>query len=117
MLRGQTTGYRHHPQLQRFLASPAPRSAINAYLAVLLDEADARGYAFDRGKVGPVRQRFLIATSEGQLDYEWRHLLDKLHARNPAVHARWSGLARPDPHPLFRLHPGAVESWERVRDN
>lgn len=117
VLRGQTTGYRHHPQLQRFLASPAPRSAINAYLAVLLDEADARGYAFDRGKVGPVRQRFLIATSEGQLDYEWRHLLDKLHARNPAVHARWSGLARPDPHPLFRLRPGAVESWERVRDN
>jgi len=117
VLRGQTTGYRHHPQLHRFLGSPSPRSAINAYLSVLLDEADVRGYAFDRSKVGPVRQRFLIATTEGQLDYEWRHLLGKLRARSPAVHARWSGIPRPDPHPLFRLHAGPVESWERVRDN
>lgn len=117
VLRGRTKGYRHHPQLQRFLDSRSPRSAINLYLAVLLDEADARGYAFDRSKVGPLRQRFRIPTSEGQLDYEWRHLLGKLRARSPAVHARWSGTSRPDPHPLFRLRAGPVESWERVRDN
>ena len=33
VLRGQTHGYRHHPQLDRFRAHDAPRSAINAYLA------------------------------------------------------------------------------------
>jgi hypothetical protein len=33
VLRGQTRGYRHHPQLDRFRAHDAPRSAINAYLA------------------------------------------------------------------------------------
>lgn len=114
VLRGQTRGYRHHPQLQRFRDAPSPRSAINAYLSALLEEADARGYAFDRGKVGPVRERFLIPTAEGQLDYEWRHLLGKLRARSPAVHERWRKLERPDPHPLFRIHPGAIEPWERV---
>lgn len=115
VLRGQTRGYRRHPQLHRFLDSPSPRSAINMYLGALLDEADARGYAFDRGKIGPVRQRFLIPTAEGQLDYEWRHLLGKLRARSPAVHARWCKLRRPDPHPLFRIHAGAIETWERMR--
>lgn len=115
VLRGRTKGYRHHPQLHRFLDSPSPRSAINLYLSILLAEADARGYAFDRGKVGRVKERFLIATSEGQLDYEWRHLLNKLSVRSPAVHERWRKLERPDPHPLFRIRPGAVESWERVR--
>jgi hypothetical protein len=116
VLRGQTTGYRHHPQLHRFLDSPSPRSAINAYLSVLLAEADARGYAFDRGKIGPVRERFLIPTSEGQLDYEWRHLMRKLSVRSPAVHERWRTLERPDPHPLFRIHAGAIEAWERIRE-
>lgn len=116
VLRGQTKGYRHHPQLHRFLESPSPRSAINAYLAVLLEEADLRGYAFDRGKIGPVRGRFLIPTSAGQLDYEWRHLLGKLRARSPAVHQRWCRLERPDPHPLFRIHAGGIEAWERARE-
>ena len=116
VLRGQTRGYRRHPQLHRFLESPSPRSAINAYLSVLLDEADARGYAFDRGKAGPVRERFLIPTTDGQLDYEWRHFLDKLRTRNPDLHARWRSLKRPEPHPLFRIRRGAIEPWERVRE-
>lgn len=116
VLRGQTKGYRQHPQLRRFLVSRSPRSAINAYLCVLLDEADARGYAFDRGKIGPVRERFLIPASAGQLDYEWRHLLGKLRVRNPAAYAHWRKLKRPDPHPLFRIRPGAIEPWERARE-
>ena len=49
VLRGRTRGYRHHPQLLRFRSHAAPRSAINRYLAAVLDEAASRGYAFDRG--------------------------------------------------------------------
>src|SRR5690606_10288867 len=55
VLRGRTRGYRHHPQLDRFRSHASPRSAINAYLAAVHAEASARGYAFDRAKVGPVR--------------------------------------------------------------
>jgi hypothetical protein len=43
-LRGKTRGYRHHPQLARFLAHPSPRYAIKAYLAAIHTEATARGY-------------------------------------------------------------------------
>lgn len=114
VLRGRTRGYRHHPQLQRFRAHPAPRSAINAYLAAVLEESERRGYAFDARKVGPVRSRAPIAVTRGQLAYEWRHLLAKLRIRSPSDHRRWRGLERPQPHPLFKVRPGPVEPWERT---
>src|SRR5689334_3348247 len=113
VLRGETRGYRHHPQLHRFQAHPSPRSAINAYLASILREAESRGYSFNRGKVGPVRGGLRISSTAGQLKYEWRHLLRKLRARNPALHRRWRDLRAPEPHPLFRIAAGPVETWER----
>jgi hypothetical protein len=113
VLRGETKGYRHHPQLQRFQAQASPVSAINAYLRAVLVEAQARGYSFDRRKVGPVRSRVRIDCGSGQLRYEWRHLMAKLRARNPALWRRWRGAKTPEPHALFRIKPGGVEPWER----
>lgn len=114
VLRGETRGYIHHPQLERFLEHPHPRAAINAYLAAVHDEATARGYNFDRTKVGPVRAVSSVPVTAGQLAYEWRHLQAKLAARSPAVHARWSTVVSPTCHPLFRRRPGSVASWERA---
>jgi hypothetical protein len=113
VLRGKTKGYRHHPQLHRFLAHPRPRSAINAYLAAILLEAETRGYSFNRSKVGPVRGKVRIASTAGQLAYEWRHLLRKLKLRDRARHREWRGMASPEPHPLFEISPGPVAAWER----
>ena len=52
VLHEQTRGYRNHPQLDRFRAHPHPLHAIDAYLAVVQDDATARGYNFDRSKLG-----------------------------------------------------------------
>ena len=71
VLRGETTGYRHHPQLLRFQSSAAPRSAINAYLSSVFMEAESRGYTFNRRKIGPVRTNARIESTIGQLHYEW----------------------------------------------
>ena len=113
VLRGQTRGYRNHPQLDRFKAQRAPRSAINAYLAAVLAEADARGYSFDRSKVGPVRTHLRIRVTRGQVEYEWRHLMDKLRTRNPALHRQWRDAKQRHIHPLFETVAGPVEAWER----
>jgi len=113
VLRGKTRGYRHHPQLHRFQTHSTPRSAINAYLGLVLLEAESRGYSFDRTKVGPVRCSVRISSTSGQILYEWQHLLRKLRARSPEHHRRWRGVATPEPHPLFSIVPGPVESWER----
>lgn len=112
VLRGRTKGYRHHPQLQRFRAHASPRSAINAYLAAVHAEAERRGYSFDRSKIGPVRRISRIPVTNGQLAYEWRHLMKKLARRSRKLHRQWLGVARPRIHPVFRQTRGTVESWE-----
>ena len=114
VLRGKTAGYRHHPQLERFRAQRAPRAAINAYLAAVAEEAERRGYRFDRRRIGPApqRRRIELTATRGQLALEWRHLMRKLARRSPALRRRWRG-EHPEPHPLFRLVRGGVEPWER----
>lgn len=116
VLRGETKGYRHHPQLERFQQHPNPRLAISAYLSAVHVESLARGYRFDVSKVGLVRTVATIEVNDGQMALEWRHLRDKLALRNPAVLARWRDLDQPDCHPLFRVQPGEVASWERAGD-
>ena len=112
VLRGKTKGYRHHPQLDRFRSHPAPVSAINDYLQEIHKEATARGYAFDKGKLGPVRNRARIRVTNRQLDYEWKHLRRKLTHRCPERARRAGKLTA---HPLFKIVPGPVEAWERRR--
>lgn len=113
VLRGETRGYRHHPQLARFAAHASPRSAINAYLRVVYEEAVERGYDFDRRKIGPSRSVARITVPRGQMLFEWQHLLGKLSARSPSIHARWRDEVKPANHPLFRVRSGPVAQWER----
>jgi hypothetical protein len=113
VLRGRTEGYRHHPQLDRFRAHPTPRRAISVYLAGVYDEASARGYSFDRAKVGPVTVCPRITVTDGQLDHEWERLLGKLRRRSPDVYRRLVRMS-PAPHPIFRVVRGPVASWERA---
>lgn len=113
VLRGETRGYRHHPQLLRFQSHATPRLAINAYLDSIFVEAQSRGYAFNRQKTGPVRASARIASTSGQLEYEWRHLMRKLRARSPSLYKQWRGVDSLESHPLFEIRHGATEAWER----
>jgi hypothetical protein len=114
VLGGNTRGYRNHPQLERFRAHSAPRSAIGIYLQGVHAEALDRGYSFDRSKIGRPRAQAALLVTEDQLQHEWRHLLQKLATRNPALRERWRDIRVPDCHPMFRVQPGPIESWERV---
>lgn len=114
---GKTSGgYSNHPQLLRFRASGEPLAALGAFLAGVVDEADARGYRFARDKIlepptAPQLGRLDLA--DGQLQYEWSHLMAKLATRTPELAARFDGVPAAA-HPLFRVVPGPIESWERV---
>ena len=118
VLAGATKGYQHHPQLERFRAQPDPLAAIGAYLDGLHDEAMARRYRFDAGRI--LRRGgdevTLMTVTDGQLALEWRHLGAKLTARSPKDAERWRA-ARPSPHPLFAVISGTVASWERARED
>lgn len=113
VLRGLTEGYRHHPQLVRFRATPDPVAAVAAYLHGVADEADARGYRFDRTRVvhPPGATVPAVPVTTGQVAHEWAHLMGKLAVRDPARHESLVGTT-PGVHPLFAVHPGPVEDWE-----
>jgi hypothetical protein len=113
VLRGQTRGYVHHPQLIRFREQADPVATISAYLREVQNEAAFRGYRFDASKIVSAAPAPLIAATEGQLFFEWQHLLDKLRFRSPALYEKWKGLERPDAHPLFSVEAGPVAHWER----
>ena len=113
VLCGQTKGYTRHPQLERFRAAPAPVAAVDRYLAAVCDEADARGYRFERGKLDLPRPGPRLIASDGQLMHEWTHLLAKLQVRDLERHAALRDVRTPEAHPLFDIRPGPVAPWER----
>jgi hypothetical protein len=114
VLKRETKGYRHHPQLERFRAHRSPLAAMNAYLQAVLVEAASRGYDFDHKKIGPARRGIRLRATQGQLAFERWHLLRKLRARSPKLYRLRRGITAFDPHPLFRIVSGGVESWERA---
>lgn len=116
VLRGLTRGYTNHPQLIRFRAHPQPLEAVAAYLSGLADEADARGYSFNRALIGagenstgknssgkndtdkngadktedPYASVALIPVPLGQLEYELAFLQHKVAGRAPEWEHRLS---------------------------
>ncbi|MGQ4877233.1 pyrimidine dimer DNA glycosylase/endonuclease V [Billgrantia sp. LNSP4103-1] len=113
VLRGDTRGYRNHPQLHRFRDHATPLAAISLFLKDIHLEAMARGYAFDVSKIRPATASVSLVVTAGQMEYEWKHLLAKLKVRNPALYRKWQVIERPEAHPIFSVCPGEVESWER----
>lgn len=119
VLAGRTRGYRNHSQLVRFRERPDPLAAIGDYLAGIADEATERSYRFDRTRIidalGEQRPTVAaISVTEGQLAYEWSHLLAKLHRRSPERAATYADVDAPEAHPLFTVVPGPIAAWEKT---
>lgn len=112
VLQGETTGYRHHPQLTRFRACRNPVAALASYLQHVYNESLNRNYHFDNTKILRARIRKPLLVSEGQLQYERQHLLNKLRERDPSRYEVVAGISDIQPHPLFRVVPGDIEDWE-----
>lgn len=118
VLRGETKGYTHHPQLERFRDRPDPLQAVADYLHAIADEADRRGYSFDRGRISLDRSHHpdTINVTTGQLDYELAFLRQKVEGRDPTWgRGRLDAVNTPAPHPLFTVVEGPIEPWERVK--
>jgi len=113
VLLGETKGYRNHPQLERFKSHSDPVAAIVTYLVEVHREAVRRGYRFDVAKIVPSKTYEKISETRGQLLYEWEHLKRKIVQRQGDLSALYRGVGLPVVHPLFRIVPGSVRSWEK----
>lgn len=114
VLSGQTRGYHHHPQLLRFREARNPRGAIARYLHAVADEAERRGYAFDRARIAAKPSRAILRVTDGQLRLELQHLKAKLLLRNPRWHEGVARLRTPSAHPIFAVIRGGIAEWERA---
>lgn len=114
VLLGKTKGYKNHPQLLRFKNTNNPTGAIARYLRQVNDEARKRGYKFERTKIINNKCASKIAVTIGQLEYEFRHLLDKVEKRDKKLHEQLKTQQTIVPHPLFVQVAGEAEEWERI---
>ncbi|MEJ5301172.1 MAG: pyrimidine dimer DNA glycosylase/endonuclease V [Thermodesulforhabdaceae bacterium] len=115
VLEGKTRGYVHHPQLTRFRFQPDPIQAINVYLRAVFEEGERRKYRFNPSKIDFSVQPISIFVTTGQLEYEWKHLLEKLKIRDPRRYCELLEIAVIKPHPMMEVIPGDVEPWEIVK--
>jgi hypothetical protein len=114
VIAGDTVGYRHHPQLERFLAAPSSSAAIATYLHTVCDEGARRGYRFDRTRIAGLRTRRRLAVTSGQILFEREHLIAKLETRTPSLAQQLVRDDRPQPNTSMRVVPGTVEPWEKA---
>ena len=112
VLEGKSRGYANHPQLNRFKASSDPIGRINQYLSVVHAESESRGYKFDRSKITWNFSFESMTVTQGQLQYEWAHLLRKLESRDPGRLVAQRGLSGIKSHPMFTEVEGGIEDWE-----
>jgi Pyrimidine dimer DNA glycosylase len=115
VLQGATRGYRHHPQLLRFLKIKNPPATLAAYLKAVHAESVQRDYNFDASKIAARPARGKIKETRGQLMYEYEHLKRKLKTRDPQRYREIVSLKIPTAHPLFKIIPGKVREWEKIK--
>lgn len=113
VLGGATKGYTNHPQLARFKTHPEPLAAIDVYLQAVLADSRRRGYHFDASKIDEHVHASQIQETNGQLEYEWAHLLKKLEGRDRELWQKLQSLPTAVPHPLFAIIDGAIQPWEK----
>jgi len=114
VLEGKTKGYKNHPQLKRFKESPEPLKNINLYLNGIYREAKKRGYAFRVDKIRLVKEMSpKITITDGQLKYEFQHLLGKLAKRDAGRYQELIGKRNIASHGLFQKVKGEVADWEK----
>ena len=114
VLLDKTRGYKKHPQLNRFKNEKSPSGAIASYLRTIIDEADRRGYNFNRSKIVNKKINSRIPVTKGQVDYEFKHLLEKLRERDPDLYKHLEMIDKIKVNPIFKKISGTVEEWERI---
>lgn len=117
VLEGKTKGYKNHPQLVRFKKAKAPVDAINQYLKEIYIEASYRKYNFDKEKINWNVTHSALKVTKGQLDYEAKHLMNKLHIRDISRYNDFQSIKNFETHPLFEVIEGEIENWEILTNN
>ncbi len=121
------TPYYNHPQLDRFKATKKAKQYLSNYLWIVHKEIKKRGMIkdnkFDTSILLPYKRLPKINVTKDQLEYEFKHLQNKILHRNfPKYAANIYEVYDVDmkiktikAHPLFKVVKGGIEKWERIK--
>ena len=114
------TPYYNHPQINRFKdCGHLAIKYIGTYLYYIRKEALKRGYNFNSSKIVDCDTELRAEVTQGQLEYEFKHLQNKLkerdHLKMLANNYYKNSVGKIEPHPLFRIIEGSVASWEKLK--
>jgi hypothetical protein len=112
VLKGETRGYRNHPQLDRFKKTGDPIATIGKYLYHIHEESLKRDYNFNQNKISSNRSKMKIDVNSGQVEFERKHLLEKLRSRDLTFYLKIRVLTELNVHPVFRVVTGNIADWE-----
>jgi hypothetical protein len=115
VLKGETEGYKNHPQLIRFKNLNHPVSFIDSYLLNVYEESLLRSYKFNRNKIGHDFTESKINVTNGQIKFECKHLRLKLKVRDQIKYNELLKINLPDTNPIFRVVEGDIEPWEVIQ--
>jgi hypothetical protein len=114
VIQGETKGWRNHPQLIRFKEHPRPIKATGYYLNEIYHEAVKRGYNYNYSKIlPPVNNIEKIQINQGQINYEFKILMERLEKRSPKKFEENLEEHYVLVHPLFKIREGPPEPWEK----
>lgn len=115
VLEGKTKGYKNHPQLSRFKELKKPVDAINEYLSEIYIEAANRNFKFDRNKIYWEFKPTRMTVTNRQLEFEYKHLLNKLEIRDPERFRSLQKIKAIDTVKIFEVIDGEIEDWEKLK--
>lgn len=124
VLRGETTAYANHPQMQRFQKHPKPLEALQAFLTTVQREGLMREYKYFSGAFKKCSHLYVqpILVNSGQVMFELDHLIKKLYDRSGVPQRELEAL-RNYPffiplNPIFQLREvNELEPWEKENKN
>lgn len=117
VLEGKTKGYKNHPQLKRFLECDWSIIAINQYLSEIYNEAEKRGYKFNKDKIEIVCNEIdsKIRVTRKQIQYEYELLKIKIMKRDEKKYQTIKNIEEVEISDIFEVEEGEVEIWEKKR--
>ena len=115
VLESKTKKYVNHPQLKRFKELKKPIKYINTYLLNIWKESINRCYKFNKTKIGKGFTKKKIEVTKDQVEYELKHLKNKLKKRDPKKYKELIKIKKIEVNPLFIIKRGPIEKWEKIK--
>ena len=77
-------------------------------------ESKIRWYNFDLSKIESNTEQWIINVTKWQINYEFKHLLNKLQLRDPDRYNKYLNEKNIEVNSIFKIINWDIEEWEKI---